>query len=102
LLVFLFLFSSTLALSWRHYAFGIAVGFGVFASIELILVAVRAQVGPNGDAAYVLVKPLAYVFACFIWVGYLLAPAPARQSLQSKSFEDLDKWNQTVLGLLHR
>jgi hypothetical protein len=102
LVVFLFLFASTLALSWRHYAFGIALGFGLFASVELILVAIRAQVGPNGDSIYIFAKPITYVCACFIWIGYLLAPAPKVQSVPSVSSNDLEKWNQTVLELLHQ
>jgi hypothetical protein len=67
LVVFLFLFASTLALSWRHYAFGIALGFGLFASVELILVAVRAQIGPSADSTYILLKPVTYVCACMFW-----------------------------------
>jgi hypothetical protein len=103
LVVFLFLFASTLALSWRHYAFGIALGFGLFASVELILVAVRAQIGPSADSTYVLLKPVTYVCACLIWTGYLLAPAPEEmRSLASPSARELDRWNQAVLELLHQ
>ncbi|MCU1286049.1 MAG: hypothetical protein JWO13_2399 [Acidobacteriales bacterium] len=102
LVIFLFLFASTLALSWRHYAFGVAVGFGLFAGVELILVAIRAQVGPNADSAYVLIKPVTYVCACLVWTGYLLAPVPAPKTLTGPSTKDLEKWNQTVLELMHQ
>jgi hypothetical protein len=102
LVVFLLLFASTLALSWRHYAFGIALGFGLFASIELILVALRAQIGPSADSTYVLLKPVTYVCACLIWTGYLLAPAPDPPLLPSPPPHELDRWNQAVLELLHQ
>src|SRR5690349_16095370 len=35
LLVFLFVFASALGLSWRSYAFGIAVGLGLYSTVNL-------------------------------------------------------------------
>src|SRR5262249_10422625 len=49
LLLVLFLFASYLGLSWRSNVFGVALGFGIYASAELALVAIRAHVGADAD-----------------------------------------------------
>lgn len=56
---------------WRQPVFGIALGFGVFASVELILVSVVMWLG-NGHAATIsLVKSAAYNAVTLVWIGYL-------------------------------
>src|SRR5437868_13585145 len=71
LMAFLFIFASTLSLSWKHHSFGIALGFGIFASVDVIIVAIRAQLGPVANHAFMLLKPGAYLLATSIWTGYL-------------------------------
>jgi len=57
---------------WRQPVFGIALGFGVFASVELILVSFVIWHGSNGHAATIsLVKSLAYNLVTLVWIGYL-------------------------------
>jgi hypothetical protein len=102
LMGFLFLFGSTLALSWRHYAFGIALGFGLFASVELILAAVRAQLGPATDHLYALLKPGSYAFATLIWSAYLISPAPEPVVVATIPNNQVEQWNEAILGLLAR
>jgi hypothetical protein len=56
---------------WRQHIFGIALGFGVFASIELILVSILMHFG-NGPAAIVsLVKSVAYNGVTLLWIFWL-------------------------------
>jgi hypothetical protein len=55
----------------RQQVFGIALGFGVFASVELILVSVVMWFG-NGQAAVIsLLKSTAYNAVTLVWIGYL-------------------------------
>jgi hypothetical protein len=55
----------------RQQVFGIALGFGIFASVELILVSVVMWYG-NGHAALIsLVKSTAYNAVTVVWIGYL-------------------------------
>jgi hypothetical protein len=55
----------------RQQVFGIALGFGVFASIELILVSIVMWYG-NGQAAMIsLLKSTAYNAVTLLWIGYL-------------------------------
>ena len=55
----------------RQQVFGIALGFGVFASVELILVSFVMWYG-NGQAAMIsLLKSTAYNAVTLLWIGYL-------------------------------
>ena len=102
LMAFLFLFASTLSLSWRHYSFGIALGFGIFATVEVIVVAVRAQLGPVANHTFMLLKPAAYLVATAIWAGYLLMPVAKPVRISGVARHQLEQWNRTLLELLVR
>jgi|SRR5664279_5580045 len=56
---------------WRQPVFGIALGFGVFASIELILVSVVLRSGGSQAAVISLLKSAAYNAVTLVWIGYL-------------------------------
>jgi hypothetical protein len=56
---------------WRQQVFGIALGFGVFASIELILVSVAVRYGGSAGPTISLVKSAAYNAVTILWIGYL-------------------------------
>jgi hypothetical protein len=56
---------------WRQQVFGIALGFGVFASIELILVSFVLWYGNGHETAISLLKSAAYNAVTLVWIGYL-------------------------------
>ena len=56
---------------WRQHVFGIALGFGVFASIELILVSIVMHYGDAPVAIVSLVKSAAYNAVTLLWIAYL-------------------------------
>jgi hypothetical protein len=56
---------------WRQQVFGIALGFGVFASIELILVNIAMRYGDGSAATVSLLKSVAYNAVTLLWIGYL-------------------------------
>jgi len=102
LVLFLFLAAFYFGLPWQNYRFGIALGFGVFASIELAAVAVRSQIGASVAAACSQINSAAYSFGVMIWLCYLLAPQPASQFVGVAQHNDLKKWNQALLEFLDR
>jgi hypothetical protein len=102
LLLFLFLLAFYFGLSWQNYLFGIAMGFGVFASIELAAIAVRSQVGVAAGRTLSQVNAVAYGCGVMIWLCYLLAPMPAPQNRGIMPRNDLEKWNQALLQILQR
>lgn len=60
---------------WRQQVFGIALGFGVFASIEGILVSLAMAYGDAAGPAISLVKSAAYNAVTILWIGYLAQQA---------------------------
>jgi hypothetical protein len=56
---------------WRQQVFGVALGFGVFASIELILVSVAMHYGGSVAHSVGLAKSVAYNAVTILWIGYL-------------------------------
>ncbi|HKT68043.1 MAG TPA: hypothetical protein VJP83_01340 [Terriglobales bacterium] len=102
LLLLLFLFASYFALTWRNYVFGIALGFGVIASVELLAAALATQFRSVSDVVLNSLPRIAYAVATIIWVVYLAGSEPPRPNLTALPQHDLEKWNQELLELLHR
>ncbi len=117
LVFFLLLFSEYLGISRRHLVFGIALGFGIFASISMLVAAAMSH--PSFVHVSVLrqLNNAAYDVAIMIWLGYTaLAPArsravaPDRSANLNRELEDvriqpvsslLDQMDQTVERLLY-
>ena len=102
LLALLFLFASYFALTWRNYVFGIALGFGVIASMELLAAALGTQFGAVSDVLLATLPRVAYAIGTIIWAVYLLSPEPSRMEIKALPQHELEKWNQELLELLHR
>jgi hypothetical protein len=56
---------------WKQHVFGIALGFGIFASIELVLVSIVMHFGDGPVPIVSLVKSAAYNGVTLLWVIYL-------------------------------
>jgi hypothetical protein len=103
LLLAMFLFSRYFALSWRNTEFGIALGFGIFASVELASSAVRSQVGLAGNHFLDYFTLATYHLCVLIWLCYMLAPEPpARYDARGLPEHDLETWNQELGRLIKR
>jgi hypothetical protein len=101
LLISLFFFCKYFSLSWRSPVFGIALGVGVFASVELASSAVLSQVGYSAHGWLDLVKMGTYHCCVVTWIFYLLAPE-RRPNPVLRTFpdHDLEIWNQELQRLL--
>ncbi len=101
LLVFLFLFSSYFHLSWRSYVCGIALGLGIFSSVDLATSAMRASIGPApGNYVYDFIVMGTYHCSVLIWLAYLLAPEYSRRMVKELPADDLERWNAELQRLL--
>jgi hypothetical protein len=102
LLLFLFLFSRYFALSWRNYAFGIALGFGILASLELANSAIRSQIAAG---SYLLDNLGMATYHCcvIIWICYLVTPERSTYRTPRKlPQDDLEVWNRELQRLLQQ
>jgi hypothetical protein len=80
LILFLLVFSRYLGTNWRQRSFGVALGFGAFASIELSLIALNAAtVNVFNQVLSSFINMTAYNVTILIWTGYMLVKSPARE-----------------------
>lgn len=78
LILFLLVFSKYLGISWRQPSFGIALGFGGYASVELASFALYA--GGQLHARYLnILHPSAYLIAIATWIAYALLTTQERE-----------------------
>src|SRR5246127_569600 len=69
LILFLLVFSRYLGTNWRDKSFGIALGFGAFASVELALVAINAATdNVFNQVLSSLMNMAVYNFSILIWI----------------------------------
>jgi hypothetical protein len=93
LVLFLLVFSRYLGISWKQKSFGIALGLGAYAGVELMLVALNATFdSAHYEFAVAVVNMAAYNIAILTWIAYALAPNDARQpalnAVQTRRWEE--------------
>ena len=71
LVCLLLLLCRSLRHCWRRRVFGIALGFGIFASVELILVSIALRSSSSSGAIVSLSKSAAYNAVTLLWIFYL-------------------------------
>jgi hypothetical protein len=109
LLLALLLYSRYLRLSWHNYAFGIAVGLGIFATVDLATAAIlmestniapaqRSQLQLKMD----MIGMAGYLLCVLIWLAYALLPEKAPQVKETIPEHDLESWNDELQRLLQR
>jgi hypothetical protein len=96
LVLFLLVFSRYLGTSWRQKSFGIALGFGLFAWVELSLVALGGVFDNQTVSSFV--NMVAFNVTILTWLGYMLVKSPARE--QAPMLQP-QRWEQSLNDLQH-
>jgi len=94
LVFFLVLFSEYLGISRKHVLFGIALGFGLFASVNILYVTAVAHGTFVGAKLLRQINSAAYVVSVLIWLGYT-ALAPIRSGVSFAADRSKD-WNSAL------
>jgi hypothetical protein len=98
MVLFLLFFARYVGVSRRQHSFGIALGFGTFAGVELALIASWA--GDHlGNLAMNLVNMGAYNVTLLIWLGYTLMKSPAREA--ASTLLRPQRWEQSLADIQH-
>jgi hypothetical protein len=98
MILFLLFFAKYLGISRRQHSFGIALGFGSFAVVELALIA--SWVGNHlGNPWMSIVNMGAYNLSLSVWLGYLVARSPARDS--ANTLLQPQRWEQSLSDIHH-
>lgn len=98
MVLFLLFFAQYLGVSWKQHSFGIALGFGSFAIIELVLVSSWA--GHHiGDPWMSIINMGAYNASLALWLGYFSVKRPVRDA--SRSLLQTQRWEQSISDIHH-
>jgi hypothetical protein len=96
LILFLLLFSRFLGVSKRQQSFGVALGFGMYAAIELILLALYSG-GYLGVSVMTMVNTIMYDVAILVWLSYSLSPGAVHET--SSNPLQTQRWEQSLADL---
>jgi len=96
LILFLLLFSSFLGVSRKQVSFGISLGFGLFAGVELMLYALNSGGFVKLDHLN-LINMSTYNLAIFVWLGYSLSRKTVR--LAAVNHLQTQRWEQGLADL---
>jgi hypothetical protein len=97
LIFFLLFFSRHLGISKRQFSFGIALGFGSFAIVELVGIALIS--GGVHNAPVSLINTAAYSLSILAWIGYALLKTPSREG--SAKLLMSQRWDYGLNELRH-
>lgn len=98
MVLFLLFFAHYLGVSRRQRSFGIALGFGSFAVVELTLIA--SWVGNHlGNPWMSVVNMTAYNISLGVWLGYVAFKSPVRQS--ATTLLQPQRWEQSLSDIHH-
>ncbi len=98
MVLFLLFFAQYVGVSRRQHSFGIALGFGSFAVIELILIS--SWVGSHLDGPWMSIANMtAYNSSLLLWLGYVAVKRPARDS--SRPLLQPQRWEQSLSDIHH-
>jgi hypothetical protein len=99
MILFLLFFARYLGVSRRQQSFGIALGFGSFAMVELALLA--SWVGNHlGNPWISIVNMSAYNISLGLWLGYLVAKSPARDD--ASTLLQTQRWEHSLSDIQHQ
>jgi hypothetical protein len=98
LILFLVLFSRFLGVSKKQISFGISLGFGLFAGVDLLMYALNSG-GFVRQGIFNLINMSAYNLAILIWGGYSLSRMPVRAT--AVNHLQTQRWEQSLADLQH-
>ena len=99
LVLLMLLCSSYLGITLRHRIFGVALGFGVTAAMDLIAVVVFANFGWQSQTFFQISRMLAYNLSALLWMGYVYAGEVERRP--EKQLIYAERWNFALATAMH-
>ena len=98
MVLFLLFFAHYVGISRRQHSFGIALGFGSFAVIELVLIS--SWVGNHLGGPWMSIANMAaYNSSLLLWLGYVAVKSPSRDA--SVSLLQPQRWEQSLSDIHH-
>jgi hypothetical protein len=99
MILFLLFFSHYVGVSRRQHSFGIALGFGSFAMLELVLISSWVGNHLGGNAWMSILNMAAYNSSLMVWLTYVAVRRSARDS--TTSLLQPQRWEQSLSDIQH-
>jgi hypothetical protein len=101
LLLFVVLCFRQFGLRSGNLAFGIAMGFGLFAATDLIVYNLRGSLGAEWSGMLGRLSTSMYNLSVAVWLGYALMPRTASERNELIYHPTFDRWNQNAALLMN-
>jgi hypothetical protein len=98
LILFLILFSRFLGVSRKQISFGISLGFGLLAGVELLLYALNSGGFVQLDQMN-RINMITYLLAITVWLGYSLSREAVREAGTNRL--QTERWEEGLADLQH-
>jgi len=98
LILLLLVFSKYVGVSWRQFSFGVSLGFGTFAFVELLVVALEASDRVSENAAN-FANTVAYNLCVLVWLIYSIIKSPAREAINTLLTSQ--RWDHGLSDIQH-
>jgi len=95
LVLFMLLFSEYLGISRRNVLFGIAVGFGFFAAVNMLVMTALTNHSFLSKSSLSRLSGSAYIVSTLIWLAYTALPATARSGSKQPAHAT-QKWDHAL------
>ena len=95
LVLFMLLFSEYLGIRRRNLLFGIAVGFGFFAAVNMLVMTALSHHSYFSKSTLSRINGIAYVISTLIWLAYAALPSTVRDAAKQVA-EATQKWDQAL------
>jgi len=96
LILFLILFSRFLGVSRKRVSFGIALGFGLFAGVELMMLAMHSG-GLIRQGTLNLINMMCYNLSVLVWLGYSFSRVVERDA--GVNYLQTQRWERGLADL---
>jgi hypothetical protein len=98
LVLLLLVFSKYVGVSWRQFSFGVSLGFGTFALIELLVVALHGS-DRVSQAAGDFANMATYNLCIAVWLAYSVMKSPAREAVNTLLASQ--RWDYSLGDIQH-
>jgi len=105
LIVSFFAFTTYLALSWKHFQFGILLGYGLYCAASLACKAYQTKMMGAGIFIQIgVIDSTAYILTLILWLTYLLRSESSRPTplIPPTAKADLEHWNEALSDLMNK
>ena len=101
MLLLLYLFSHHVGITWRNQLFGVVLGFGIYASLNLVMYSLRSRFGEDWNSTAALFNSASYLLTTGLWAGYMLAPAAESTLVRNEAPLILQRWDTELAAISH-